>query len=88
MSFDDDSLAEDDDLIALEGLSLRARLELLPLADFLDDDDLDAALLLLDFFGYSNKQTKKNEWINKNPSSYIYDNKIQVYTIPYFNFVF
>ncbi len=59
MSFDDDSLAEDDDLIALEGLSLRARLELLPLADFLDDDDLDAALLLLDFFGYSNKQTKK-----------------------------
>ena len=56
MSFDDDSLAEDDDLIALEGLSLRARFELLPLADFLDDDDLDAALLLLDFFGYSNKK--------------------------------
>ena len=70
MSFDDDSLAEDDDLIALEGLSLRARFELLPLADFLDDDDLDAALLLLDFFGYSNK--KKYEWINKIPSSYIW----------------
>jgi hypothetical protein len=38
-------------IIALDGLTLRARLDPLPLADFLDDDDLDAALLLLVFFG-------------------------------------